>query len=95
MSLPQKYEVIFREECDRLSVNLCNSLLHLKENPTDSTEIKNIVQAADTIMGNARFLGNKILEDHATMIVKEFSKVDDVQKRIEQLTCLIMGIINN
>ena len=94
MSLPRKYELLFRGECDRLSSKICDSISKLKQKPDDLIEIKKLVQTADTIMGDARFLEDKTLEDYATMIVKEFSDVDDVRK-IDQLTNVIMDRINN
>jgi chemotaxis protein histidine kinase CheA len=95
MSIPPKYEMAFRSECDKLNCVILDSVQNLKERPNDTVQIKRLVQAADTIMGDARFLEDKILENHATMIVKEFTNVSDVRKKIDQLTCVIMSKINN
>lgn len=95
MSISPKYEVMFRSECDKLTCVILDSIQNLKERPNDTVQIKKLVQAADTMMGDARFLEDKIIESYATMIVKEFTNVTDVRKKIDLLTCVIMSEINN
>lgn len=95
MSISPKYETVFRSECDKLTYVILDSVQRLKERPTDAQQIKKLVQAADTMMGDARFLEDKVLEKYATMIVKEFANASDVRKKIDQLTCVIMSKINN
>ena len=84
MELEQKYQEIFRSECNVLSQAVLGSLLKLAENPTDLQELSKLVQSADTIMGGARFLDDKKLEQSATDIVKSFTGTKDVRKRIEK-----------
>ena len=84
MELEQKYQEIFRSECNVLSQAVLGSLLKLAENPTDSQELSKLVQSADTIMGGARFLDDKKLEQSATDIVKSFTGTKDVRKKIEK-----------
>ena len=95
MALEQKYVTCFREECNKLTCVILDSVESLKERPNDTQQIKKLVQAADTMMGDARFLEDKVLESYATTIVNEFTNVCDVRKKIEQLTCVIMSKINN
>jgi chemotaxis protein histidine kinase CheA len=84
MELEQKYQEVFRSECNVLSQAVLGSLLKLAENPTDSQELSKLVQSADTIMGGARFLDDKKLEQSATDIVKSFTGTKDVRKKIEK-----------
>jgi len=84
MELSQKHQEIFRSECNVLSQAVLGSLLKLAENPRDSQELSKLVQSADTIMGGARFLDDKKLEQSATDIVKSFTGTKDVRKEIEK-----------
>jgi chemotaxis protein histidine kinase CheA len=84
MTLEQKHQNAFRTECNDLSQMVLGSLLKLASNPKDVQELANLVQTADTIMGNARFLQDKELEQNATMIVKSFTDAKDVRKKIEE-----------
>ncbi|PIY88276.1 MAG: hypothetical protein COY74_09090 [Nitrosopumilales archaeon CG_4_10_14_0_8_um_filter_34_8] len=84
MELSQKHQEIFRSECNVLSQAVLGSLLKLAENPRDSQELSKLVQSADTIMGGARFLDDKKLEQSATDIVKSFTGTKDVRKKIEK-----------
>ena len=80
----------FRSECDKLTYVILDSVQRLKERPRDTQQIKRLVQAADTMMGDARFLEDKVLERYATTIVKDFTNVYDVRKKIDQFTYVIM-----
>lgn len=95
MSISPKYESMFRSECDKLTCVILDSIQNLKERLNDTVQIKRLVQATDTMMGDARFLKDKILESYATTIVKEFTNVSDARKKIDQLSCVIMSRINN
>lgn len=95
MALELKYETAFRSECDKLTYVILDSVQRLKERPNDTKQIKTLVQAADTMMGNARFLEDKVLESYATTIVNEFTNVRDIRKKIDQLTCVIMSKVNS
>lgn len=94
MSISPKHEAAFRSECDKLTCVILDSVQRLKERPADTQQISRLVQAADTVMGDARFLEDKVLEVHATMIVKEFTNVYDVRKKIDALTSVIMSKTN-
>ncbi|PJB98323.1 MAG: hypothetical protein CO079_02690 [Nitrosopumilales archaeon CG_4_9_14_0_8_um_filter_34_10] len=60
-------------------------MLKLATNPKDMQELSKLVQSADTIMGGARFLQDKKLEQNATDIVKSFTDTSDVRKKIDEL----------
>ncbi len=84
MTLAQKHKKVFQSECDALSQMVLGSLLKLAINPKDKQELSKLIQTADTIMGDARFLEDKKLEQNATDIVKSFTGTNDVRKKIEQ-----------
>jgi chemotaxis protein histidine kinase CheA len=84
MALEQKYKKAFQSECNVLSQAVLGSLLRLAANPKDKQELSKLVQSADTIMGDARFLEDKKLEQSATDIVKSFTGTGDVRKKIDQ-----------
>jgi chemotaxis protein histidine kinase CheA len=84
MELTQKHKEVFRSECNTLSQAVLGSLLKLAANPKDKQELSKLVQSADTIMGDARFLQDKELEQNATEIVKSFTGTSDVRKKIDQ-----------
>lgn len=84
MALEQKYKKAFQSECNVLSQAVLGSLLKLAANPKDKQELSKLVQSADTIMGDARFLEDKKLEQTATEIVKSFTGTSDVRKKIDQ-----------
>ena len=86
MVLEQKYKKAFQSECNTLSQAVLGSLLKLATNPKDQQELTKLVQAADTIMGDARFLEDKKLEQNATDIVKSFTGTNDVRKKIDQFS---------
>ena len=86
MELSQKHKEVFQSECNTLSQAVLGSLLKLAVNPRDKQELSKLVQSADTIMGDARFLENKKLEQNATDIVKSFTGTSDVRKKIDQFS---------
>lgn len=79
-----RYETAFVQECNRLSIMIVGSLQKLAINPKDKAELQKLVQSADTVMGNARFLNDKELEKNATMVVKSFNNIHDVRKKIDE-----------
>ena len=84
MVLGKNYEKIFRNECDILFAKIIHGLQKLAENPQNITEIKKIVQSADTIIGNARFLEDKKLEQLAMTIGKSFGYILNIEKGINE-----------
>lgn len=65
-------------------MSILGSLQKLAEKPTNTQELKKLVQAADTVMGAAKFLQDAELEKSATKIVKTFANVGDVRKKIDE-----------
>lgn len=86
MALAQKHKEAFQSECNVLSQAVLGSLLKLAVNPRDKQEMYKLVQSADTIMGDARFLEDKKLEQNATEIVKSFTGTSDVRKKIDEFS---------
>ena len=86
MELAPKHKEVFKSECNTLSQAVLGSLLKLASSPKDKQELSKLVQSADTIMGDARFLEDKKLEQHATEIVKSFTNTSDVRKKIDQFS---------
>jgi hypothetical protein len=82
--LSETHKKAFQSECNALSQAVLGSLLKLAENPKDQQALSKLIQSADTIMGNARFLDDKKLEQSATDIVKSFTGISDVRKKIEK-----------
>lgn len=89
MALTVKHQQVFHNECGQLAQMVVGSLLKLSSNPKEENELKKLVQAADTIMGNARFLKDKTLEENATLVVKSFKDVKDVRKKIDEYSAAI------
>ena len=84
MTLDKKHKKVFESECNVLSQAVLGSLLKLAANPKDKKELSKLVQNADTLMGDARFLHDKKLEESATDVVKSFTGVNDVRKKIDE-----------
>lgn len=84
MTIEEKYKKAFQSECNTLSQAVLGSLLKLATSPKDKLELSKLIQSADTIMGDARFLEDKELEQNATMIVKSFTNTSDVRKKIDE-----------
>jgi hypothetical protein len=82
--LSETHKKAFQSECNALSQAVLGSLLKLAEKPKDLEELSKLVQSADTLMGDARFLQDKMLEQNATDIVKSFTRISDVRKKIDE-----------
>jgi chemotaxis protein histidine kinase CheA len=86
MTFDKKYKKAFESECNTLSQAVLGSLLKLAANPQDKKELSKLVQSADTIMGDARFLQDKKLEETAADVVKSFTGISDVRKKIDEFS---------
>ncbi|MGY5151782.1 MAG: hypothetical protein ACW9XA_05890 [Candidatus Nitrosopumilus sp. bin_6a] len=84
MTFGEKHRKAFQSECNDLSQAVLGSLLKLATSPQDKKELSKLIQSADTLMGNARFIQDKELEQNVTDIVKSFTGVNDVRKRIDE-----------
>ena len=81
MTLMEKHRTMFLEESSRLTGLVLDCLQKLEENPNDCECIEKMVDTADIIMGDAKFLQDKDLEMDAKMIVDFFKGVQDVRER--------------
>lgn len=72
MTLGEKHKKAFQSECNALSQTVLGSLLKLAANPKDMKELSKLVQSADTLMGNARFLQDKRHEDTCRLFKRGF-----------------------
>jgi hypothetical protein len=96
VSLSRPYRRLFRIEVGITAVWILNSLKKLEKNPSDKNEIKNLLNHVDVVMGDAKFLGNKQLEENAKMIMSLFNgdkitrqKSLEIRSLIEQFKPLI------
>ena len=96
MSLSRPYKRLFMLEAGITTVWILDSLKKLEKNPSDKNEIKNLLNHVDVVMGDAKFLGNKQLEESAKMIISLFNgdkvtsqKSLEIRSLIEQFKPLI------
>jgi chemotaxis protein histidine kinase CheA len=85
MALEEKYVRVFRKECVQLSLIILDSLKILSVEPKNKVIIEKMVQSADTIIGDSRFVGDADLEKAAKMIVDSFKGVEDATDKFEEL----------
>jgi chemotaxis protein histidine kinase CheA len=89
MALEEKYVILFQNECLDLSKTVINNLHKLKANPNDNEEIERMLQAADTMIGDSRFIKNKELEQACILLVKTFNEVEDVSDKSKEVDFFI------
>ncbi len=97
MALAEKYVILFQKECLDLSMIVLNNLHKLKVNPNDREGIEKMLQAADTLIGDSRFIMNRELEQACMLLVKTFNeveKVSDKSKEVEFFIKIFTKIIN-
>ena len=97
MALAEKYVILFQKECYYLSKNVLNNLEILSKDPTNGEALEKMLQVADIIIGNSRFINHKELEQASMFLVKTFNNVEDVSqksKEIEFFTEIFTKIIN-
>ena len=78
MALAEKYVILFQKECLDLSKVVLEKLHKLKVNPNDNEAIEKMLQAADTMIGDSRFIKNEELEQACLSLVKTFNEVENV-----------------
>ncbi|HXW01985.1 MAG TPA: hypothetical protein VD828_01255 [Candidatus Nitrosotenuis sp.] len=71
------------------TVWILNSLKKLEKNPSDKNEIENLLNHVDVVMGDAKFLGNKQLEESAKMIISLFNGDKVTSQKSLQIRSLI------
>jgi len=96
VSLSRPYRKLFQIEAGVTAVWILDSLKKLEKNPSDKNEIKNLLNHVDVVMGDAKFLGNKQIEESAKMIMSLFNgdkitrqKSLEIKSLIEQFKPLI------
>ena len=97
MALAEKYVILFQKECLDLSNIVLNNLHKLKVNPNDNDGIEKMLQAADTLIGDSRFIKNRELEQACMLLVKTFNEVENVSdksKEVEFFIKIFTKIIN-
>ena len=85
MALAEKYVILFQKECSDLSKIVLNNLLELKVNPNDKDVIEKMLQAADTIIGDSRFIKNKELEQASMLLVKTFNETENASEKTKEI----------
>jgi chemotaxis protein histidine kinase CheA len=97
MALAEKYVILFQKECTTLSKTVLKNLENLSKNPKDHDALEKMLQAADTIIGDSRFINHKELEQASMLLVKAFNNVEDISlksKEIEFFTEVFTKITN-
>ena len=89
MVLAEKYVIMFQKECSNLSIIVLNNLHRLKANPKDSIAIEKMLQAADTMIGDSRFINQKEFEQASMLLVETFNRVDDVTEKSKEIKFFI------
>ena len=85
MALSEKYVILFQKECSSLSKTVLRNLKNLSNNPRDHESLENMLQAADTIIGDSRFINNQELEQASMLLVKTFNNVEDVSQKSKEI----------
>jgi len=89
MALAEKYVILFQKECLDLSKTVINNLNHLKINPNDGEGIEKMLQAADTMIGDSRFIKNRELEQACLLLVRTFNVVENVSEKSNEIDFFI------
>lgn len=83
--MEDNFKLAFVKECNKLSNSIYQSICRLRNFPDDAEEIDKIVQCADTIIGNAKFLEDKELETKARCLVESIKGLKDIIPRFYEL----------
>jgi len=81
MALLESHKKLFHDECSRLMLVILGNIQKLDKNPTDLDTIESVVNLADVVRGDAKFLEYVELEQTAKMIVELFTGMKDIRKR--------------
>ena len=74
MALSGSHKRLFQIETGVQAVMVAASLKKLAKNPSDENESAKLLTCIDVIIGDAKFLGDKKLEENAKMITNLFQK---------------------
>ena len=89
MALAEKYVILFEKECSNLTNIVLNNLIMLRNNPKDIDAIEQMLQAADTMIGDSRFIKNKELEQASMLLVQTFTNTEDVSQKSKEVEFFI------
>ena len=89
MALAEKYVILFQKECLDLSKTVINNLNNLKINPNNGKGIEKMLQAADTMIGDSRFIKNRELEQACLLLVRTFNEVENVSEKSKEIDFFI------
>ena len=89
MALAEKYVILFQKECLDLSKTVLTNLDKLKTNPNDNEAIEMMLQVADTMIGDSRFIKNRELEQACLLLVKTFNEVETVSDKSKEVDFFI------
>ena len=98
MKLAEKYVVLFQNECIELSSIVLDNLQRLTIDSENKDALEKVLQAADTIIGDSRFINNKELEEASTLLVNTFyadNNVNQKSKELEFFIDIFTKIINH
>src|SRR3972149_3959008 len=80
---------LFQKECSNLSIIVLNNLHRLKVNPKDSIAIEKMLQAADTMIGDSRFINLKEFEQASMLLVETFYRAEDLTEKSKEIEFFI------
>lgn len=89
MKLKSSYQKIFQIEAAVTSVWILDSLKKLEKNPSDKKAIESLRNYADVIVGDAKFLRNKELEDIAKIIINLFEGDSLTPQKVTEIRTII------
>jgi len=89
MALAEKYVILFQKECYDLSKIVLYNLEILSNDPTNRKVLEKMLQAADTIIGDSRFINHSELEQVSLLLVKTFNEIEDVSQKSKEIEFFI------
>ncbi len=91
MALEEKYIKVFQKECNHLSLVVLDNLRRLYHEPQNQDYLERLIQSADIMIGDSRFVGDTELEQAATKVVKTFTGVHDASNKSDELKLLALA----
>ena len=98
MALSEKHVILFQTECKTLTSLVIRNLNKLLINADDQIALEEMLQIADTIIGDSRFINYHELEHASTLLVKTFNENSNLKSRSGELKFfveLFVKILNN
>ncbi len=93
MALEEKYVKVFQKECSYLSFIVLDNLRRLSQEPQNEDYLARLVQSADVMIGDSRFVGDTDLEQAATKVVKSFTGIHDASNKSDELKLLTLAFV--